>query len=115
MANKAANGLRDQDRLAGASNYVIWKSRMSCLLYEHFLNIYVDSVVAELVDPDPLKKYKGEMAKTKRMILDRVKDHIVCHIAGRDTAKEMWDALSTLYQGSSEQRKMYLEQKTRSM
>lgn len=76
---------------------------MPCLLHEHFLKVYVDSVVAEPADPDPLKKYKGEMAKTKRMILDGVKDHIVCHIAGRNTAKEMWDALSTLYQGSSVQ------------
>lgn len=86
----------------GASNYVIQKARMLCLLDEHFLKIYIDSVVAELMDPDPLKKYKGEMAKAKRMILDGVTDHIVCHIAGRDTTKEIWDALLTLYQGSSE-------------
>lgn len=55
------------------------------------------------------------MVKTKRMTPDRVKDHIVCHIASRNTATEMWDALSTLYQGSYEQWKMYLEQKMRSM
>jgi len=111
----AASGLRDQDRLDGASNYVIWKARMSCFLDEHFLKIYIDSVVAELMDPDLLKKYKGENAKTKRMILDGVKDHIVCHIVDRDSAKEMWDALSMLYQESSKHRKMYLEQKMRSM
>ena len=69
----AASGMRDQDRLDGASNYVIWKARMSCLLDEHFLKVYVDNRVAKPVDPDPLKKYKGEMAKTKRMILDEVK------------------------------------------
>ena len=109
-----ASGLRDHDRLDGVSNYVIWKARMSCFLDEHFLNIYIDSVVAEPVDPDPLKKYKGEMAKTKRMILDKVKDHVVCHIAGRGTAMEMWDALSMLYQGSFEHQKMYLEKNMRS-
>jgi len=87
---------------------------MPCLLDEHFLKVYVDNVVAEPTNPNQLKKYKGEMAKTKRMILNGVKDHIVCHIAGRNTTKEMWDALSMLYQGSSEQRKMYLEQKMRS-
>jgi len=75
---------------------------------------YVDSVVAVLADADPLKKYKTEMAKVKRMILDGVKDHVVCHVASRGIAKEMWDALATLYQGSSEQRKMHLEQKLRS-
>ncbi len=111
----AASGLRDQDRFDKASNYVIWKERMSCLLDEHFLKFYVDVAVDGPTDPDPLKKYKGEMAKTKRMILDGVKDHIFYHIAGRKTTKEMWDALSMLYQGSSEKRKMYLEQKMRSM
>lgn len=114
LEEMAASGLRDQDRLDGASNYVIWKARISCFLDEHFLKVYIDNVVAKPTDPNQLKKYKVEIAKTKRMILDRVKDHIVCHIAGRNTAKEMWDALSTFYQGSSEQRKMYLEQKMRS-
>jgi len=57
---------------------------------------YVDSVVAVLADADPLKKYKTEMAKVKRMILDGVKDHVVCHVASRGIAKEMWDALATL-------------------
>lgn len=51
---------------------------------------------------DPLKKYRSEMAKAKRMILDGVKDNVVCHAASRGTAKEMRDALATLYQGSFE-------------
>ena len=54
------------------------------------------------------------MAKAKRMILDGVKGHMVCQVASRGTAKEMWDSLATLYQGSSKKRKMYLEQKLRS-
>jgi len=65
LAEMAANGLRDQDRLDGASNFVIWKARISCLLDEHNLKIYVDSVVAIPTDPDALKKYKGEMEKAK--------------------------------------------------
>lgn len=54
------------------------------------------------------------MAKAIRLILDGVRDHVVCHIVGKGTVKEMWDALATLYQGSSEPRKMYLEEKMRS-
>jgi len=93
----ATNGLRDQDRLDGASNYVIWKARMSFLLDECALKTCVDSVVAVLANADLLKKYRVEMAKAKRMILDGVKDHLVCDIASGGTTKEMWDALSTLY------------------
>jgi len=93
----ATCGLRDQDRLDGASNYVTWKARMSFLLDKHALKTYVDSVVVEPTDADPLKKYKAEMANAKRMILDGVKDHMVCHVASKGTAKEMWNALATLY------------------
>lgn len=95
----------------GASNYVISKTRMSFLLYEHALKTYVDNVVVVPTDADSLKKYKVEMVKAKRMILNGVKENVVCHIASRGTSKEMWDVLSTMYQGSSDQQNMYLEKK----
>lgn len=114
MAEIATSGLRDQDKLDEASNHVIWKARMSFLLDEHALKTYLDNIVVVPADTDPLKKYKSKMVKAKRMILDGVKDHVVCHVTSRGTAKEMWDTLATLYQRSFEQRKMYLEQKLRS-
>lgn len=49
-------GLRGQDKLDGASNYVIRKVRMSFLLDEHALKTYVDNVVVLPEDADPLKK-----------------------------------------------------------
>ena len=51
------------------------------------------------------------MAKAKRLILDGVRDHIVSHISAKGIAKEMLDALTTLYEGSSKQRKIFLEEK----
>ena len=102
LQEMAANGLQYQDWLDGASNYVIWKARISCLLDEHNLKTYVDSVVVVPMDPDPLKKYKGQMEKAKRLILDIVRDHIVCHIVSNDTARQMWEALAMLYEGSFE-------------
>ena len=62
---------------------------MLFLLDEHALKTYVDNVVVVPADVDLLKKYKAQMAKTKRMILDGVKDHVVCHIASNGAAKEM--------------------------
>ena len=47
------------------------------------------------------------------MILDRVKDHVIPHIAEKDTAREMWEALTTLYEGTSVQWKMLLESQLR--
>lgn len=61
----------------------------TCLLDEHDLKMYVDSVVAVPADADLLKKYKAEMAKTKQLIHDGVRDHVVCHIVDKGTTKEM--------------------------
>ena len=97
--------------MEGASNYVIWKAIISFLLDEHELKTFIDNVVDVPADPDPLKAYKKDMDKAKRSILDGVRVHIVSHISRKGNAKEMWDALVTLYQGSSEQRKMFLEEK----
>jgi len=78
--------------------------RLECLLLdENSLKRYVDIVVVVPPNANPLKKCRAEMAKEKRMILNRVKDHVVFHIASRGTIKEMWDALYTLYQGYFEQ------------
>ena len=56
-------------------------------------------IVVVLVDPADNEKYEDAMAKAKCIILDGVKDHVVQHIAEKNTAKEMWNTLTTLYQG----------------
>ena len=91
------NGLRDQDRLDGASNFVIWKSKILAILDKHRIKDYALKTVAILVDPNANEKYEEAMAKAKCMILDRVKDHVIPHIAEKNTAREMWQTLTTLY------------------
>lgn len=86
---------------------------MSFLLDEYGLKTYIDVVAMVPQDEDQQKEYKKKMAGAKRLILDGVKDHVVSHIASKDIAKQMWNALSTLYQGTSKQQKMYLEEKLR--
>ena len=49
------------------------------------------------------------MARAKCIILDGVKDHIVPHIAEKNTTKEMRDTLTTFCQGTFVQQKMLLE------
>lgn len=103
------NGVRDQDKLDGASNFVIWKARILVFLDKHRIKDYALKVVVVLVDADPLKKYEEAQAIAKCMILHGVKDHVLPHISEKETSREMWEALTTLYQGTSVQRKMLLE------
>ena len=92
----AINRLRDQDRLEGASNYFIWKSRIEFLLDEHDLKALIDSAVVEPLDAVNLRQFKKNMARAKRLILDGVKDYIVPHIAANTTTREMWVGLEKL-------------------
>ena len=51
----ASHGLRDQDRLDGASNYVIWKTRI-LVVEECDLEAYVKRVVVVPANNDQRKK-----------------------------------------------------------
>ena len=97
----AVNGLRDQDKLDGASNFVIWKARILSMLDRHHIKGFVLRTVAIPIDPVDNEKYEDAMVKAKCIILDGAKDHVVPHIVEKNTVKEMWDTLTTLYQGTS--------------
>lgn len=109
----AKNGLRDQDRLDGASNFVVCRARILSILDRHRIKAFALRTVAIPVDPSDNEKYEEAMAKAKCIILDGVKDRVVQHIA-EETIKEIWDTLKTLYQHTSVQRKLFLENQLRS-
>ena len=46
----AMNGLRDQDRLDGASNFVVWKARILSILDRHCIKTFALRTVAILVN-----------------------------------------------------------------
>ena len=53
--------------------------------------------IAIPVDSVENDKYEEAMARTKCIILNVVKDHVVPHIAEKETGNEMWEALKKLY------------------
>ena len=84
-------------------------ARILAVLDKNRIKDYALKTVAVLVDVNPLKKYEEAQVKSKCMILDRVKDHVVPHIVEKEIAREMWEALTTLYEGTSAQQKMLLD------
>jgi hypothetical protein len=48
------------------------------------------------------------MVKSKRIIADSIKDHLIHHISSISTPKEMMDALTRLFEGNNINRRMTL-------
>jgi hypothetical protein len=64
---------------------------LSTVLKENKIYSYVSSVVAAPVtDPVAYHLHEVKEAKSQRIILDGVKDHLIPHLAEKKTAKEMW-------------------------
>jgi len=105
----ALHRVRDQDRLDGASNFVVWKAGILSVLDRNRVKHFALRTIPIPVDPIDNNKYEDAMARAKSIILDGVKDHIVPHIVEKNTTQEMWEALTKLYQQTSVQRKMLLE------
>jgi hypothetical protein len=108
-------GLRFADRLDGASNFCSWRERIGVGFEEQGVWKFVDNPPATPADPHQLAQHSKKDAKAKRIILEGVKDHIIPHLAGKKTAKEMWTAIIGLYQGTSEARKLVLRDKLRNI
>jgi len=104
--------IRYEDRLEGISNYLQWKARMTAVLKENKLWAFVSTTVAPPVaDPIALDIHEVKEARTQRLLLDGVKDHLIPHLAEKLTAKGMWDTLKSLYENKNENRKMALKDK----
>jgi hypothetical protein len=48
------------------------------------------------------------MVRAKRIIADSIKDHLIPQVASKKTPKEMFDALTRMYEGKNINRKMNL-------
>jgi hypothetical protein len=68
-------------------------------------------VVVPSGDPIALDLHEIKEANAQRLILDGVKDHLIPHLEGKKTTKEMWDTLKNLYEAKNENRKMALKDK----
>ena len=90
---KMATGLRLEDRLDGARNFVPWKARLVLILEENELwNEVVHNTttipigVPSSTDAAALTAFNKKDIKARRIILDVVKDHVIPHISSKTGA-----------------------------
>ena len=60
-------------------------------------------------------KHKKDMIIAKRIIYDSIKDKLIPQLSSRENPKEMFDALSSLFEGRNINRKMNLRNHLKSV
>ena len=74
---------------------------------------FAKTTVTPPIDAILLAEHNRKDAKARMLILDAVRDHIIPHLSGKKIAKEVWDALTKLYQSDKHNKKMVLRDKLR--
>jgi transposase InsO family protein len=96
------------DKLEGVENFRAWKYRIGLILEENDLARFVKEEVSEPDDAAEKAKHQKDTIRAKRIIADSIKDHLIPYVSSKKTLKEMFDALSRLYEGKNINRKMNL-------
>ena len=98
------NGLRLEYALDGSSNYIAWNYKMEAVLEDNGLKEFIDSDVPKPGSSDAalLDAWQNKTEKTRRILLEGVKDHIVSSFHGKATPFLMWKALTDLFQSRSD-------------
>jgi hypothetical protein len=74
---------------------------------------FANTKVTPPMDPKELVSHELKDMKARRIILATVKDNLILHIFEKKSAREMFVALTNLFQGNNTNRKMVLRVKLR--
>jgi hypothetical protein len=96
------------EKLEGVENFHAWKYKIDLILEENDLVQFVKNNVSDPEGNAAKEKYKKDMIRAKRKILDSIKDHLIPQVSSKDTPKEIFDSLSRMYEGRNINRKMNL-------
>jgi hypothetical protein len=110
-----ATSMRVEDRLEGYGNFRSWKHRLQMILYENYLLEHVTVGVPEPEEEEQNTKHKKNEKKTKRIVSNSVKDHLIPHISELWTTRKMYEALIRLYERKYISHNLALRNKLRNM
>jgi hypothetical protein len=96
------------EKLEGIDNFRVWKYRIGLILEENDLSRFIKEEVEELEDFVEKEKHQKDSIRAQRIIADSIKDHLIPYVSSKKNPKEMFDALSKLYEGKNINRKMNL-------
>ena len=85
------------EKLEGDKKFRAWKYRIMLILEENDLDKFVKEEVKEPEEEEAKSKHKNDMIIAKRIIAESIKDNLIPQVSSRETPKEMFDALSSLF------------------
>ena len=78
-----------------------WKYRIGLILEDNDLAKFIKENVSEPKEDAAKEKYKKDMIRAKRIIADSIKDHLIPQVSSKNTPKDMFDALTKMYEGKN--------------
>ena len=94
-------GMKVEDRLDGATNFISWNPRVLLILEEHDLLKFVNDKVPEPEVEEAKSQWRKCDAKERRILVDSVKDHSVLQILEKKKTRNMFKTLKNLFEHSS--------------
>jgi len=96
------------EKLEGVDDFRAWKYRVMLILEENDLVSFVEQDIEELEGYEAKAKYKKDLIKAKRIIVDSIRNHLIPHVSALKNPKKMMYALSRLFEGNNITWKMTL-------
>ena len=96
------------DELETIENFCAWKYKIGLILKENYLANFIKEIVFEPKEYEVKEKYKKHMIRSKRIITDSIKDHLIPQVLCKDTPKEMFASLSGTYERTNVNQKANL-------
>ena len=93
--------------MEGVYNFRAWKYMIPLVLEENELDTYINEEVPILEQNEAKAFHKKKLVKTKRIIVDSIKDQLISQVSFLKTPKEMFDSLNKLFEGKNINQKKY--------
>ena len=86
-------GMKVEDRLDGATNFISWNSRFLLILEENDLLKLVNEKVLEPDAEEDKSHWRKSDAKARRLLVDLVRVHLVLPILQKNMTSKMFKTL----------------------
>jgi hypothetical protein len=75
------------DKLEGVEKFYAWKYRIGLILEDNDLARFVKEELSEPDDAADKAKHQKDTIRTKRIIADSIKDHLIPYVSSKKTLK----------------------------